>query len=162
MLDDLVERHLAVLAPEPLGEAGAGRGERLEAEAVERRLAESTSHGFGKDERLARVKRAERLGLLGLASRDHSLSRRRDEPVAQLLEADPGGLGGHREERGVGQARHGVHLEHLGPVVAQDQVDADEAGAVERLPGRDGGVSRTAASSSPSSAGQMKSVRPIS
>ena len=66
VLDDLVERHLAVLAPEPLGVAGAGRSQRLEAESVE------TDRGVDvprvrEDERLAGVERAERLGLLGLA-----------------------------------------------------------------------------------------------
>ena len=55
-----------------------------------------------------------------------ALERQLKNPLDRLLEVQPGRLGRHREEAGVGEPRDRVHLEHLGPPVAQDQVDAGE------------------------------------
>ena len=80
----------------------------------------------------------------------------------ELVEADVGGLAGHRKERRLRQPRRGVDLEHLRlALVRQHDVRAREALAAEHLPGRAGRLT-AAASSSESSGGQRYSVRPIS
>ena len=80
----------------------------------------------------------------------------------QLLEAHPRRLGGLGEEAGVGEAGDRVDLEHLRSVVAEDQVDAGEAGAAKRLVGAQGRLGDRRLLASLSSAGQTKEVRPIS
>ena len=91
------------------------------------------------------------------------LQRQLEDPLDQLLEGHPRRLGGLGEEAGVGEAGDRVHLEHLRAVRGEDQVDAGEARAAERLVGAPAPPPVTAAASaSPSSAGQTNSVRPIS
>ena len=53
---------------------------------------------------------------------------------------DAGRLGGLGEEAGVGEAGDRVDLQHLRAVLAEDQVDAGEAGAAERLVGAERGL----------------------
>ena len=69
------------------------------------------------------------------AARRGRLQRQLEDPLDQVLEGDPGGLGGLGEEAGVGEAGDRVDLEHLRAVLAEDQVDAGEARAAERLVG---------------------------
>jgi hypothetical protein len=66
VLDDLVERGAAVTAAESEGEAGARRGERLEAEPLEH-LGGAGIPGIRDDERLALVERTKVCALLRLA-----------------------------------------------------------------------------------------------
>ena len=54
------------------------------------------------------------------------------DPLDQVLEGQPGRLGGLGEEAGIGETGDRVDLEHLRAVLGEDQVDAGEAGAAER------------------------------
>ena len=71
-----------------------------------------------------------------------ALARQLQRPLDEALEADARRLGGHRQQRGVGEAGDRVDLEHLRADVgaAEHHVDPGEARAAERLPGAEGDV----------------------